>query len=94
MYKITSVEVRQPQKAPNYAVIWSVGLDQPEIVNTTLGKPEEGMSFLTKQNLAGRFVKLYESLPTASGVKTKFTTYMDAKDSAVQYNVSIHFCNK
>lgn len=88
MYKITSLEVRQPQKAPNFAVIWSVGLDQPEIVNTTLGKPEEGMSYVSKQNLAGRFAKIYAALPSLNEEHKKFSTYMDAKDNAVAYNVS------
>lgn len=92
MYKITSIEVRQPQKAPNFAVIWSVGLESPEIVNTTEGKPEEGISFVSKQSLAGRFVKLYEGLPCITGEKVKFMTYMEAKDKALQYNVSIFFC--
>lgn len=88
MYRITSMEVRQPQKAPSYAVIWVTGLDEPEIVNTTVGKPEEGMSVLTKQNLVGRFSKLYESLPSSTGKKQKFFTYMEAKESATEYNVS------
>lgn len=88
MYKITSLEVRQPQKAPNFAVIWCVGLKVPEIVNTTIGKPEEGVSFVSKRNIAGRFVKLYRELPSVTGEKKKFMTYIEAKEMAIQYNVS------
>lgn len=91
MYRLTSTEVRQPQKAPNFAVSWSIGLGEPEIVNTTLGKPEEGISYLTKQNFASRFLHLYRLLSTFGEEKQNFTTYMDAKDKAVDFNVSMIF---
>lgn len=87
MYKITSMEVRQPQKAPNFAVIWGVGMDQPEIVNTTIGKPEEGMSIISKQNFGSRFGRLYQSLPPANQRRGQIGTYMEAKEKAFEYTV-------
>lgn len=89
MYKVTSVETRQPQKAPSFAVIWGIGIDKPEIVNTTQGKPDEGMSFVSKQTFAGRFCKLYKQLSCIAKEAAPFSTYMDAKEKATLYNVSI-----
>ena len=37
---LSSPEVRQPGKAPNYSVNWSIGLEQPEIVDAMKGKDQ------------------------------------------------------
>lgn len=91
MLRLTSIETRQPQKAPNFSVIWSIGLEKPEIISTTMGKPEEGMSIVSKQNLAKRFAAIYDKLPKITSCRDKPITYIDAKDQVENYNVSTLF---
>ncbi|XP_074041218.1 adenosine deaminase acting on RNA [Leptinotarsa decemlineata] len=85
MWRATSVEVRQPQKAPNFSVIWTCGLGQPEIVNSTIGKPEEGVSIVSKQKLGERFVKLFGKLSNLSGIETLPATMIEAKETVQNY---------
>uniref|UniRef100_A0A6P7F912 Double-stranded RNA-specific editase Adar n=1 Tax=Diabrotica virgifera virgifera TaxID=50390 RepID=A0A6P7F912_DIAVI len=88
MLRVTSVEVRQPQKAPNFSVIWTMGMQKPEIVNTTMGKPEEGVSLVCKQKLVNRFVSLFNKLQTTTNVKSLPGTLMEAKESVPNYNAA------
>jgi len=37
---LSSPEVRQPGKAPNYSVNWTVGMSEPEIVDAMKGKEQ------------------------------------------------------
>ena len=37
---LSSPEVRQPGKAPNYSVNWTVGCEQPEIIDAMKGKEQ------------------------------------------------------
>jgi hypothetical protein len=37
---LSSAEVRQPGKAPNYSVNWTVGCTQPEIIDAMKGKEQ------------------------------------------------------
>jgi double stranded RNA-specific editase B len=37
---LSSSEVRQPGKAPNYSVNWTVGCGQPEIIDAMKGKEQ------------------------------------------------------
>ena len=37
---LSSSEVRQPGKAPNYSVNWTVGCTQPEIIDAMKGKEQ------------------------------------------------------
>ena len=60
---LSSSEVRQPGKAPNYSVNCTVGCIQPEIIDTTKGKEQEtsAASRLAKVSLFRRFLKLVAS---------------------------------
>lgn len=88
MYKTTSEEVRLPQTAPKFAVIWSLGWKQPEIIKTDLAKPAKGISVLSKKSFFVRFSKLYDKLQCISEEKETFKTYGEAKKKATEYNVS------
>ena len=37
---LSSPEVRQPGKAPNYSVNWALGYDNPEIIDAMKGKDQ------------------------------------------------------
>jgi len=41
---LSSSEVRQPGKAPNYSVNWTVGCNQPEIIDAMKGKEQVTIS--------------------------------------------------
>ncbi|CAG9821607.1 unnamed protein product [Phaedon cochleariae] len=86
MLRVTSSENRQPQKAPNFSVIWTEGLETPEIVNSTTGKPEEGVSIVCKQKLVSLFAKLCGKLSSLTKVNITPATLMEAKESAGNYN--------
>ncbi|XP_050296236.1 double-stranded RNA-specific editase Adar isoform X2 [Anthonomus grandis grandis] len=86
MLKATSVETRQAQKAPNFAVIWMCGMEKPEIVSTEKGKPEQSeVSIVCKQKLAQRFINLFEKLPLVTNEKVSLMSYYDAKESIHTY---------
>lgn len=57
---LSSPEVRQPGKAPNYSVNWTTGCEQPEIVDAMKGKEQEKNtpSRLAKISFFRRFLKL------------------------------------
>ncbi|XP_014671892.1 PREDICTED: double-stranded RNA-specific editase 1-like [Priapulus caudatus] len=65
---ISNPEARQPGKAPNFSVNWTVSDDELEVVNAMTGKAESGRpSRLSKQALFTRFHALYASIgPGAS----------------------------
>ncbi|XP_030752272.1 double-stranded RNA-specific editase Adar isoform X2 [Sitophilus oryzae] len=90
MLRVSSVEVRQAQKAPNFAVIWSRGMQLPEVVMTDKGRPEGGakLSLVCKQNLAKRFAWLQEWLSPIGGRRITAMTYADAKESIKTYVVA------
>lgn len=60
---LSSPEVRQPGKAPNYSVNWALGYDNPEIIDAMKGKDQEKStaSRLAKISLFRRFLKLATS---------------------------------
>ncbi|XP_014233738.1 double-stranded RNA-specific editase Adar-like [Trichogramma pretiosum] len=92
MSLITSSEVRQPGKAPNYSVNWTTGQLEAEIINCTTGKDELGKpSRISKQGLFGKFHYLLSQLDTITDVdKTICTNYLDAKASVQNYALAKH----
>uniref|UniRef100_A0A1Y1MHS4 Double-stranded RNA-specific editase Adar n=1 Tax=Photinus pyralis TaxID=7054 RepID=A0A1Y1MHS4_PHOPY len=83
MLLTTSLEGRQPSKAPSFAVNWVLGCDTIEIINTTEGKPDNGYSRLCKQNLLNRFTNLCSTVDIEQP-----HYYSEAKSLASNYNVA------
>ncbi|CAH1127042.1 unnamed protein product [Ceutorhynchus assimilis] len=81
----TSMEQRLAQKAPSFAVIWTQGMSQPEIVSTERGKPDAGMSLVCKHQLAKRFLEVAGKLSSISTDKLVLTSYAEAKESVKTY---------
>ncbi|XP_043788953.1 double-stranded RNA-specific editase Adar isoform X4 [Apis laboriosa] len=90
MSLITSSEVRQPGKAPNYSVNWTIGQSEAEVINCTTGKDELGKpSRISKQGLFRRFYNLLGKLNTIEDAdKNQCRHYLDAKSSVQNYSVS------
>ncbi|KAJ8683653.1 hypothetical protein QAD02_019445 [Eretmocerus hayati] len=90
MSLITSSEVRQPGKAPNYSVNWTVGQPEAEVINCTTGKDELGKaSRISKQGLFGKFYNLLGKLGTIDDVdKSICHNYLDAKASVQDYSLA------
>merc|ERR1712223_1379192 len=60
---LSSPEVRQPGKAPNYSVNWAKGYDLPEVIDAMKGKEQEKgvASRMAKVSFFRRFLKLASS---------------------------------
>lgn len=57
---ISNAEARQPGKAPNFSVNWTVGDAGLEVINATTGKDELGRaSRLCKHALYTRWMRVY-----------------------------------
>lgn len=89
MLRKSHLESRQPQKAPNFAVIWMKGIEKPEIINTVTGKPEQGISVVSKRKLINKFVTLCGNISSVTGICGVPQTYAEAKDAVRRYTVSI-----
>ncbi|XP_040570565.1 double-stranded RNA-specific editase 1 [Lepeophtheirus salmonis] len=88
---LSSPEVRQPGKAPNYSVNWTVGCHQPEVIDAMKGKEQESgsPSRLAKISLFRRFLRLCES-PKLVAIsdntsKLKELTYTEVKTLSVDF---------
>ncbi|XP_017889629.1 double-stranded RNA-specific editase Adar [Ceratina calcarata] len=92
MSLITSSEVRQPGKAPNYSVNWTIGQAEAEVINCTTGKDELGKpSRISKQGLFRRFHFLLSKLETIEDAdKVKCRHYLEAKSSVQNYSLAKH----
>ncbi|XP_048516363.1 double-stranded RNA-specific editase Adar isoform X2 [Athalia rosae] len=88
MSLITSSEVRQPGKAPNYSVNWTIGQTDAEVINCTTGKDEVGKpSRISKQGLFRKFFNLVGRMNTIDYVDThECRHYFDAKSSVEDYS--------
>ncbi|XP_076295284.1 adenosine deaminase acting on RNA isoform X2 [Lasioglossum baleicum] len=92
MSLITSSEVRQPGKAPNYSVNWTIGQADAEVINCTTGKDELGKpSRISKQGLFRRFYNLLGKLDTIDDAdQNQCRHYLDAKSSVQNYSLAKH----
>lgn len=60
---ISNAEARQPGKAPNFSVNWTVGDQGLEVINATTGKDDMGRaSRLCKNALYSRWVRLHSKV--------------------------------
>lgn len=63
MAGISNAEARQPGKAPNFSVNWTVGDQALEVINATTGKDDMGRaSRLCKHALYSRWVRLHSKV--------------------------------
>lgn len=89
MHQLMSSETRQPSKAPSFALIWTTGQNDFEIVNTTIGKPDGGViSKVCKHEFMKRFLSLVGVISSLSGVEANPPTlYSEAKEAVNSYKV-------
>ncbi|XP_071450913.1 double-stranded RNA-specific editase Adar isoform X2 [Hetaerina americana] len=67
MALISSPEIRQAGKAPSYSVNWTIGKENPEVINSVTGKDEAGQaSRLCKRFFFRRFLRLINPGPDSS----------------------------
>ncbi|XP_044580565.1 double-stranded RNA-specific editase Adar isoform X1 [Cotesia glomerata] len=88
MSLITSSEVRQPGKAPNYSVNWTTGQTEAEVINCTTGKDELGKpSRISKQGLFRMFFNLLGKISTIDDIDRDIChQYLDAKSTVQDYS--------
>uniref|UniRef100_A0A8P4G190 Double-stranded RNA-specific editase 1 n=2 Tax=Dicentrarchus labrax TaxID=13489 RepID=A0A8P4G190_DICLA len=93
---ISNAEARQPGKAPNFSVNWTVGDQGLEVINATTGKDDLGRpSRLCKHALYSRWMRLHckvtHSMNLSSTLRIRVvrpSIYHDAKQAAVEYHSS------
>ncbi|XP_021112062.1 double-stranded RNA-specific editase 1 [Heterocephalus glaber] len=88
---ISNAEARQPGKAPNFSVNWTVGDSTIEIINATTGKDELGRaSRLCKHALYCRWMRVHGKVPPHL-LRTRIlkpTTYHESKLAAREYQAA------
>ncbi|XP_077651557.1 double-stranded RNA-specific editase 1 isoform X4 [Urocitellus parryii] len=88
---ISNAEARQPGKAPNFSVNWTVGDSALEVINATTGKDELGRpSRLCKHALYSRWMRVHGKVPPHL-LRTKIlkpTTYHESKLAAKEYQAA------
>ncbi|XP_043079401.1 double-stranded RNA-specific editase 1a isoform X3 [Puntigrus tetrazona] len=87
---ISNTEARQPGKAPNFSVNWTVGDQGLEIINATTGKDDLGRpSHLSKHALYSRWVCLHAKLGESLRIQgSRPGSYHEAKQAAVEYHTA------
>ncbi|XP_049425885.1 double-stranded RNA-specific editase 1-like isoform X1 [Epinephelus fuscoguttatus] len=85
---ISNAEARQPGKAPNFSVNWTVGDQGLEVINATTGKDDLGRpSRLCKHALYSRWIRLHCKLSSTLRIRTtRPSSYHEAKQAAVEYH--------
>ncbi|XP_018560030.2 LOW QUALITY PROTEIN: double-stranded RNA-specific editase 1-like [Lates calcarifer] len=85
---ISNAEARQPGKAPNFSVNWTVGDQGLEVINATTGKDDLGRpSRLCKHALYSRWMRLHCKLSSTLRIRTvRPSSYHEAKQAAVEYH--------
>ncbi|XP_055271259.1 double-stranded RNA-specific editase 1 isoform X2 [Moschus berezovskii] len=88
---ISNAEARQPGKAPNFSVNWTVGDSAIEVINATTGKDELGRaSRLCKHALYCRWMRVHGKVPS-SLLRSKITkpnVYHESKLVAKEYQAA------
>lgn len=87
---ISNAEARQPGKAPNFSVNWTVGDQGLEVINATTGKDDLGRpSHLCKHALYSRWVRLHTKLSQTLRIRgDQPATYHETKQGAVEYHTA------
>ncbi|XP_022521071.1 double-stranded RNA-specific editase 1a isoform X2 [Astyanax mexicanus] len=87
---ISNAEARQPGKAPNFSVNWTVGDQGLEVINATTGKDDLGRpSHLCKHALYSRWVRLNTKLSQTLRIRgDQPATYHEAKQGAMEYHTA------
>ncbi|KAK6484915.1 double-stranded RNA-specific editase 1-like isoform X1, partial [Huso huso] len=85
---ISNAEARQPGKAPNFSVNWTVGDQALEVINATTGKDDMGRaSRLCKHVLYSRWIRLQSKLLSSLRIKlSKPSSYYEVKQAATEYH--------
>ncbi|XP_033091624.1 double-stranded RNA-specific editase 1 isoform X7 [Trachypithecus francoisi] len=88
---ISNAEARQPGKAPNFSVNWTVGDPAIEVINATTGKDELGRaSRLCKHALYCRWMRVHGKVPShlLRSKITKPNMYHESKLAAKEYQAA------
>uniref|UniRef100_A0A2K5CS27 Adenosine deaminase RNA specific B1 n=1 Tax=Aotus nancymaae TaxID=37293 RepID=A0A2K5CS27_AOTNA len=88
---ISNAEARQPGKAPNFSVNWTVGDSAIEVINATTGKDELGRaSRLCKHALYCRWMRVHGKVPShlLRSRITKPNMYHESKLAAKEYQAA------
>uniref|UniRef100_A0A3Q3ABK1 Adenosine deaminase RNA specific B1a n=1 Tax=Kryptolebias marmoratus TaxID=37003 RepID=A0A3Q3ABK1_KRYMA len=85
---ISNTEARQPGKAPNFSVNWTVGDLGLEVINATTGKDDLGRpSRLCKHALYSCWMRLHCKLSSTLRIQmVQPSIYHEAKQAAVEYH--------
>ncbi|GAA6081359.1 double-stranded RNA-specific editase 1a isoform X1, partial [Tachysurus ichikawai] len=85
---ISNAEARQPGKAPNFSVNWTVGDQGLEVISATTGKDDLGRpSHLCKHALYSRWLRLHDKLSQTLRIRVaRPATYHEAKLGAADYH--------
>ena len=85
---VSNAQSRQPGKAPNFSVNWTVRDAELEVINATTGKQEVGQpSRVCKAALFEKYKSLYGKLSmTTQQQLISPKTYAEAKALATEYN--------
>lgn len=77
---ISNAEARQPGKAPNFSVNWTVGDQALEVINATTGKDDMGRpSRLCKHAIYSRWVPLHTKVRLSQISKLSMPIYIWSK---------------
>ncbi|KAF5295315.1 hypothetical protein FQA39_LY13180 [Lamprigera yunnana] len=88
MLTTTSLQSRHPCKAPTISINWVYGYTPIEVVNCTVGKPENGHSRLCKYNFLKRFSDICQRLDNSANIMEPPIYYNKIKISAKDYNIA------
>ncbi|XP_076027706.1 double-stranded RNA-specific editase 1-like [Genypterus blacodes] len=87
---ISNAEARQPGKAPNFSVNWTLGDRGLEVIDATTGRDDLSRpSRLCKHALYRRWTQLHAELSSVLRIRTaRPSSYHEAKRAAVEYHAA------